>query len=128
PLAQWRQINLHYIQAVVEVFAEFIGGDSLSQIAMRGGDQTHIDFYRFGSSDPLETPFLKDAEQLGLHRQGNLGNFVEQNRAVVGKFEAALALSNGPRIRALFVAEQFAFQQVLRQCSAIDRDKGSIPA
>src|SRR5207253_10437060 len=41
--------------------------DSLLQIAVRGGNQTDIDFYPFPSSQPLDFAFFDRASSLSTH-------------------------------------------------------------
>ena len=49
----------------------------------------------------------------------NIAYLVEEDRATVGKFEAANALPNGARKRALLVTEQLAFKQAGRNSSTV---------
>ena len=65
---------------------------------------------------------LQHPQQLGLQRQIDLGDFVQQDRAAVGRLEAAGPRSVGPGKGALFVAEQLAFHQVGREHGAIQAD------
>lgn len=42
PVAQWRQLDREYIQAVKKIVAEFLVGNVLSQIAIGGGDDPYV--------------------------------------------------------------------------------------
>ena len=53
-------------------------------------DQTHIHFDGCAYRPVLEPAFLEDAEELGLELGWNFADFVEQDGAVVGQFEAAV--------------------------------------
>ena len=77
-----------------------------------------------GSADPLEHLFLDRPEQFRLLFQGNVVDVVEIERAPLGQIEAALALLLGAGERALFVAVQFAFDQLRRKERAADLDVG----
>ena len=46
---------------------------------------------------PLDAALLQDAQELHLHRQRHVADFVEKERALVGLLEAALALADGAR-------------------------------
>ena len=60
-------------------------------------------------------PSCKHPEQLGLHSQGHLADFVEKERAAVGELEPALFLAVGSGKRSPFVTEQLALEQWLGQ-------------
>ena len=62
-------------------------------------------------------------KQLRLQPHVHLGDFVEQQRAAVRFLELADAARDRAGERALLVAEQFGFEQVLGDRGAIDRDE-----
>jgi hypothetical protein len=66
------------------------------------------------AADPLEGLLLQDAQQLGLRLRGEFAHLVEEDGAVVGQFEAPLALRGGAREGALLVTEQSALDQLAR--------------
>ena len=98
-------------------------GDHFVQIAMRGANDAHIDVDRLVLADAANLAALQHAQQLGLHRFGQLADFVEKDRAAVGDFEQADAMLVGAGERAFAMAEQLAFDQRLGQRAAIDRHK-----
>ncbi len=65
-------------------------------------------------ADSLEPALLQHAQQLGLHRQGDLADLVEKDRAAVRQLEPALALADRAGERSFLVAEQLALQQAIR--------------
>ena len=77
---------------------------------------------------PDALPVLQHAQKLGLHARRDLRNFVEEDGAVVGQFEASLALLQRAGECALLVTEQLAFHQGLGQGSAVNRDKRLLAA
>ena len=82
------------MQAEIQVAAERAFGHVLFQIAIRGGDHAHIDLDRFAAADALERMPFQHAQELGLNRRAHLADFVEHQRALVGRFELAdLALA-----------------------------------
>ena len=64
---------------------------------------------------------FEEPQQLRLHRLGQLADLVQEERAAVGHLEQPDAMLVGPGERPLAMAEQLAFDQVLRQGAAIDR-------
>ena len=87
----------HHRQAEIQIFAEPAGRHLGLQIAVGGGQHAHVHVDRLARSDALEILFLQHAEQFGLQAQVDFGDFVEQDRAAVGRFEAADALRYRPR-------------------------------
>ena len=73
-------------------------------------------------------PFLQHAQQLDLHGQAHVADFVEEQRAALGQLEAPLAGGNGAGECALLVAEQFALEQVGGNGAAVDSDEGPVAA
>ena len=72
----------------------------------------------------MEAALLGHAQQLGLQAAGDMSrNFIQEDRAAVGHLEAADALRHRAGEGAFFVAEKFAFEQVLRDGGAIDLDQ-----
>ena len=109
------------VDAVHQVFAEVAGRDHFGQVAVRGADDAHVDGERFVFADAADFAAFQHAQQLGLHRLGQLADFVEKDRAAVGDFEQADAMLVGPGERAFAMAEQLAFDQRFGQRAAVDR-------
>src|SRR5205807_7466940 len=59
---------------------------------------------------------------------GHITDFIEENGAVVGLFEASNATQFGPGEGTALVTEEFAFQQGLRDGGTVDGNKGAIGA
>ena len=108
---------------VVEVFAERAEADHRRQVAVRRGDQAHIDLDGAGAAEPLELVLLQHAQNLRLRARTHVADFVEEQRAAVGLLEAADALAVGAGERALLVAEQFGLEQVFLQGRAVHLDE-----
>ncbi len=82
------------------------------QVAIGGRQHAHVDALRHARADAFERLFLEHAQQFGLQRQFDFGDFVEQDGALIGQFEASDARGVGAGEGTAFVAEQFAFHQV----------------
>jgi len=52
------------VDPVEQVFAELSGGDHRAEIAVRRGDDAHVDAARVGVTDAVERALLKDAQDL----------------------------------------------------------------
>ena len=111
--AQRRQANLERVDAEVQVFAEFVVLDHLAQVAIGRADHAHIDAERLRVADAADFARFQEAQQLHLDVLVQLADFIEEQRAAVGDFEEALVIAVGPGERALAMAEQLAFDQVL---------------
>ena len=70
--------------------------------------------------DSLEPPLLEHAQQLHLHRHGDIADLVEEQGPPVGQLEPPLALGRRAGERALLMAEQLALEQRLGQRRAVD--------
>jgi hypothetical protein len=71
---------------------------------------------------------FENAQQLGLRGYRHFADFIKQDGAAFGQFEAPRAALEGSREGPFFVAKDFAFNQRLRNCRAVDRDEGTLPA
>src|SRR5690348_13415973 len=88
-------------------------------------NHTHIDAMRPATAQALELLLLKHTEQLRLQCQRHISNFVQEQSSSISHFKAANFLGKGPRKRAFFVTEKFAFQQVKRNRCTIKLYKGA---
>ena len=73
------------------------------------------------AADALEAAFLQYPQQLDLHLQRHVADFVQEQRAAFGKLEAAHAGGQRAGEGAFLMAEQFAFQEVGGNRAAIHR-------
>lgn len=65
--AQGREVDLHYFQPVVEVFAKFPVSDLVDEIDIGGGDNPNIDLDRAVLTYRRKGLLLKEAEEAQLH-------------------------------------------------------------
>src|SRR5689334_4821016 len=97
-------------EAIVEVFAKLLLANSVFEIAVSGGQNADIDREGFFATDSLEGFFLQDTHELHLGADSHVPDFVEEDGAAIGLFEAADAAFACAGEGAAFVAEEFAFQ------------------
>ena len=86
-LAQRRDEDRDDVEAIVQVFAEAPVFDHRLEIAVGGGQDAHVHFDRFGAADVRDLFFLQSAQQLGLHADIDLADFVQQQGTFVGNLE-----------------------------------------
>jgi hypothetical protein len=112
------------VEAVVEVLAEAPGRHLLRHVAVAGGQHADVERDRLLAADALHLALLQHAQQLGLQAERHFRNLVEQQRAALGLLELAGLGRLGAGERALLVAEQGGFEQVVGNRRAVDGDEG----
>src|SRR4029077_5378328 len=105
---------------------EQIGAESgfanrVLQILIRSGQKADVELDGPRAADADEFALLKDAQQLGLQRQREFADFVEEHAATFGDLEQPFLLANSAGERPFLVPEQLAFEKRFRQCRAIQR-------
>ena len=75
------------------------------------------------SADGAELAFLDEAEQLDLHFEREIADFVEEGGAAVGQLDQSLLVLDGAAESTLDVAEQLAFHERAHQRAAVDGDE-----
>ncbi len=77
----------------------------------------------------LEGAFLEHAQQFGLRREVDFGDFVQQQRTTLRQLEAADSVRVGTRECTPAVAKEFTFGELLGENRAIEADQlGACPA
>src|SRR5215472_5821616 len=118
-IVEARNADFDGVETKEKVLAEAAGQHFGAQVAVGSGNQANIDFFDFGRAHALNFAVLNDAQQLGLHLQRSLADFVEKYGAAAGVFEQAGAGVGGASERAAHVAEELAFEQRIDQRGAI---------
>ena len=121
-LAERRRVHLDPAQAVEEVGTEQTPLDQSGEAAVGGGDDANVDAVRAVAADPFDRQLLNRAQQLGLGRQGQVGDFVEKERAALGMFELASPASDAGG-RAILNAEELGLDQRFNDRGAVDGDE-----
>jgi len=127
-VTQRRRKNRKDLEAIKEVAAEFLFRDHFGQIAIGGGDETHVDEDGARAAQALNLALLQGAQQFRLQIERQLAHLIEKERAFVRQLQAADFARNGAGKRALLVAEQLALQQAGGNGRAIQLDKGALAA
>jgi len=116
-------VQWQHIEPVIQVFAKTAGGDLGFEVPVRGGHHPHVDGDRLAAAHRIDLAPLQHAQQLDLHVQRQVADFVEKDRAAVGQLEAADPVGHGSGKSPLAVTEQLAFNQILGDGSAVDGHK-----
>ena len=120
PVAQGRQFDRHDIEAIKQILPERARRDHRRERAVGGSDDPHIDRDLVPPTDPPDTSRLQGAQQPGLRLCGHVADLVEKQRAAIRLFELSDRLRNRSGEGAPFVAEQFAFDEVVRDRRHVD--------
>ena len=104
-LAQWRHAYLDHIQAVVEILAKRGLLHLGFQISVGGSHDAYVHFAFADAADGLHLTLLEHTQELDLHGQRQVGNFVEQEGSIMGCLEEALLVRTCACEGALDVAE-----------------------
>src|SRR5438034_3820273 len=91
---------------------------------MGGGNEADINREGFFAAHTLDGLFLEYTQELLLEGRTHVANFVEKNRSAVGLLEPSNPARVGVGESSFFMPEQLALEQILRDSSAIDHDKG----
>src|SRR5213594_466079 len=94
------------IQAVKQIFPESSFLDLITQIAVRGGNDPHINLNYSLSAEPLDLSLLNDAQQIRLHVERKLTDFIQEDRAAIPFFEQSFLLGDRARESSSFIAEE----------------------
>ena len=98
------------------------------QVHMGGGDAANIHRPRGFTADGADLARLQDAQELSLQGQGQVTNLVEENGPFFGFDEKPASRAGCACEGAACVTEELAFEELLGQGRAIDRDKGAFGA
>lgn len=90
-----RKVCRKHVETVVEVQAEFPFFYLLLQRAVGGGDDPDITPQSLRAAHPFKLAFLKDPQEFGLGGHWQFADFIQENGAAVGEFEATLPHRDG---------------------------------
>src|SRR6185295_7200234 len=92
-------------------------------IAVRGGQNAHVDGNRTAAADALDLPLLEHAQERHLRLGGELPDLIQKNRAAIGGLESTHSPLERSGERAPFVTEQLGREERLRYGRAVHRDE-----
>src|SRR5262245_39175207 len=127
-LAQRREANFKGIDAKVQVLAKLVVLDHFPQVAIGGAKHAHLGAERLGFSYAPDFAGFEKAQELNLNVLVQFADLVEEQRAAVRDLEESLVVAVRACKSALAMAEQFALDEVLRECAAIYGNKRHLGA
>src|SRR3954468_9058700 len=126
PLPKGRQIHGDHIETVEEIGPEVPPPDLFLELPIGGRDNADIDRNSLGGTDRNGLTLLQNSKQLYLKRRRHLADFIQEEAAPPRRRKQPLLVPYGSGERPLYVSEQLAFKQVLRQGSAVNRHEGPV--
>ena len=127
-ITQRGQMDVHRVQAVVEVLPERPVRQVLFQLLVGRRHDPHVDLLAARRPERADLALLQHAQQLRLQRRRQLGDLVEEHRAAVRLDEQPGPIAARVGKRAPLVAEQLALQQRVGNGRAVDRDERTLAA
>src|SRR5262245_14386691 len=121
-LAQGRDPDREYVQAIVQVLTEAVVSHRLNQVSMRRGHNAHVDSSRALATKALDDAFLEDPQQLDLDLQRHVADLVEKYRRPVGRLETANLAGHGIGEGTALMAKQLAFDEGDRYGGTVHAD------
>src|SRR2546428_10976247 len=106
PLSQWWDLNRKHIESVVKVFTKAARRHFLLQVTIGRSDDPYSREPRPVLAHALVTLLLQDAEQFALQFQGDLSDFIEENRPAFCGLETSGAVLDCPGKSTARMAEE----------------------
>src|SRR5271163_1485289 len=111
--------DLNRAQPVEKILAKTTCENFRAQVAIRRGNEAHVHLFCFRRPDALDFAILNHAQELRLHLQRSLTNFIQKYRATVCVFEQARTSVCRAGKCAANVAKELAFEQRVNQSRTI---------
>src|SRR5205807_1901016 len=111
PFAQGRDVKLHHIETIEQIFAKSALFDLVFHVAIGGRQNSRVRVNLCVRADPLKASVLRHSQQFRLELRRHFGDFVEKDGASVRQFKTADPLGNSARKRAFFITEKLALQK-----------------
>ena len=92
---------------------------------MGGTEDANIHRCLVDRADRSNRTLLNHAQELRLHGQWQLTDFIEKQGAAVGGLKETLAVFRGACEGTFAVSEEFRFKEVLRNRPTVDGDEGA---
>lgn len=109
------------LNSVEKVGPKASAADILFERTKSRVDRSNVGFNFLRSADSCEASVLNEPEQLGLHCQGELANFIEKEGAPGRRLDLPTCKLSRSRECAPLVPEQFALEQCFGNGGAVDR-------
>ena len=127
-MPQGRNRDLDHVEPVEQILPEATCMHFGAQIPVGGTHDACIHGLFQRRSQGAHLALLDGAKQLGLHRQGQVADLVQKQGPAGGRLEEAWPILRSPGVGALERAEEFGFQQILRNRAAVDGHERPVAA
>src|SRR5205823_14980860 len=122
-LSEWWDVDRHYVQSIVQIFAESPRCNFRLEILVRCSDDTNVDGNRFRAPDARDDVVLQNPKNLRLCGETHVPDLVEKKRSVICLLEFSGAVLGGTCEGSFHVAKQFTLDQLARNGGAIHFDE-----
>src|SRR6202022_1193397 len=127
-LAQGRHVNVENVKSIVKITAYFTAGYGVLRDFIGRGEDAHV-YWRFDfAAEAAQLVIFQDSKQFGLLSHWHFPNLIEKNRSALGKLKTAGASLQSAGEGALFMTEDFAFDQGLWNSGAINGYERTVTA
>ena len=128
PLTQGWHLDGHRGDLIIEILAEAACLHLGLEIAIGRGNHPHIDGPRLAPANGTDFTLLQNPQKLRLKGRGKFAYAIEEDRSAVGTLEKADVLFDSSSESAAAVAEQLAFEGLVRQGRATLNHERPVPA
>ena len=125
PPSQGWNVDLDNLQTVVEILSELSFSNQHRKILVGCAENPNIHRNGLSSSQPLDQPVFQNPQNIGLGFGRHVSNLIQKESPVPCLLEFADPLAGRPRKSPFLVAEEFTFNQVGRDGSAVDTHQGT---
>src|SRR5437660_6969472 len=111
PFAEGRHVDLHDVQAIVEILAELAAAQGELQVSIGRGHDPGVDHDGLAAADSRKLQVLHDVQQFRLEGEGEFADLVQVDGSAVRQLEHPQLSPGGPGEGAFFVAKERGFQE-----------------
>src|SRR5262249_37832678 len=114
------------VHTVEEVLTKLSFFDQLFQIAVCGYKHANIHRNRLVAAYALDFTFFQHAQELGLHNQRHITDFVEKDGSVIRLLEFAFVPAGSSSECTFFVTEELRLDKLSRNCRTVHGNERAI--
>src|SRR5205823_5248730 len=111
------------VEPVIEIGAEALLFYKFSEVLLRCHDDSTVDRYQLIRAQALDLSLLQHTQQFGLERHWQALDLIQEERPTVCPLDLSYPPPGRAGERPRLIAEHLAFEQLLGNTTAIDRDK-----
>ena len=112
-LAQRRDLDVHDVEAVIQIVAKAACFDRFLQVVIGRRNDAHLHLHRRAGADRQDLLGLDRAQQLDLKVERHVGDFIKEDGAAAGTLEEPFLVADGSGEGAAEMAEELALEEGL---------------